>query len=125
MYSYHPEEELNFGKYKGRELEDVIAEDPSYIEWCVLNVHNFYLSPEVIEMIKENIPSFSLSEDALWRLKRKYNDWLDEQASNNDHDYRQSQRDEFDVLTDGNYGEYDEWRESDGDIDHLKDSLGY
>lgn len=39
-----------------------------------------------------------------------------------DYDY---ERDTFDALTDGQYGDYDEWKERGGDIDSLMDSLGY
>ena len=39
-----------------------------------------------------------------------------------DNDY---ERDTFNALTDGQYGDYDEWRERGGDIDSLMDSLGY
>lgn len=39
-----------------------------------------------------------------------------------DSDY---ERDTFYALTDGIYGDYDEWRERGGDIDTLMDSLGY
>lgn len=40
----------------------------------------------------------------------------------NDND---NERDTFDALTDGQYGDYDEWRRNGGDIDSLMDSLGY
>lgn len=36
-----------------------------------------------------------------------------------------NERDTFYALTDGMYGDYDEWREDGGDIDSLMDSLGY
>ena len=39
-----------------------------------------------------------------------------------DNDY---ERDAFYALTDGMYGDYDEWCESSGDIDLLMESLGY
>ena len=39
-----------------------------------------------------------------------------------DNDY---ERDTFYALTDGMYGDYDEWCESGGDIDLLMESLGY
>lgn len=39
-----------------------------------------------------------------------------------DYDY---ERDTFYALTDGQYGDYDEWRENGGDIDSLMDALGY
>ena len=31
------ESEFTFGKHKGHQLEDVIEDDPQYIEWCVVN----------------------------------------------------------------------------------------
>ena len=46
-----------------------------------------------------------------------YGDW-------NDY-YRDLERDTFYALTDGQYGDYDEWREDGGDMDSLMDGLGY
>lgn len=40
-------------------------------------------------------------------------------------DYNDYERDTFYALTDGMYGDYDEWRENGGDIDSLMDGLGY
>lgn len=40
-------------------------------------------------------------------------------------DRKRMERDTFYALTDGQYGDYDEWRERGGDIDSLMDSLGY
>lgn len=31
------EDEFTFGKHEGHQLEDVIHDDPAYIEWCVEN----------------------------------------------------------------------------------------
>jgi hypothetical protein len=39
-----------------------------------------------------------------------------------DHDYN---RDTFYALTDGQYGDYDDWREGGGDFDSLRDGMGY
>ena len=36
-----------------------------------------------------------------------------------------NERDTFYALTDGMYGDYDEWKENGGDMDILMDSLGY
>ena len=36
-----------------------------------------------------------------------------------------NERDTFYALTDGMYGDYDEWKENGGDMDNLMDSLGY
>ena len=46
----------------------------------------------------------------------------DEYYSYEENDY---ERDTFYALTDGMYGDYDEWRERGGDIDSLMESLGY
>ena len=35
---------LDFGKYKGKSLEEVIKLDPKYIEWCLEKIEDFYLS---------------------------------------------------------------------------------
>lgn len=42
--------------------------------------------------------------------------------SYDDNDY---ERDTFYALTDGMYGDYEDFRENGGDIDSLMDSLGY
>ena len=42
----------------------------------------------------------------------------------NDED-NDNERDTFYALTDGMYGDYDEWKENGGDMDNLMDSLGY
>lgn len=52
-------------------------------------------------------------DDYDYGLGRSYDD---------DNDY---ERETFYALTDGQYGDYDEWRENGGDMDGLMDSLGY
>ena len=42
-----------------------------------------------------------------------------------DYDAEDNDRDLFYTLTDGQYGDYDEWRRNCGDIDSLMDRLGY
>lgn len=42
--------------------------------------------------------------------------------SSDDNDY---ERDTFYALTDGNYGDYEDWKENGGDMDSLMDCLGY
>ena len=40
-------------------------------------------------------------------------------------DYEDYERDTFYALTDGMYGSYEDWKEQNGDLDSLMDSLGY
>jgi hypothetical protein len=43
---------FTFGKYRGKQLEDVIHDDPSYIEWMVMeNVTVF--DEETLELISK------------------------------------------------------------------------
>jgi hypothetical protein len=49
-------------------------------------------------------------------------DYEQDYDDRDDHDY---ERDTFDALTDGQYGDYDDWREGGGDMDSLRDGLGY
>lgn len=43
-------------------------------------------------------------------------------SSYDDNDY---ERETFYALTDGMYGDYEEFKENGGDIDYIMDSLGY
>jgi len=46
----------------------------------------------------------------------------DSYCCDDDNDY---ERDTFYALTDGMYGSYEDWKERNGDMDSLMDSLGY
>jgi WG containing repeat len=55
----------------------------------------------------------------------EYNNWYDknwkrEHSQNSDYE-----RDNYDAITDGQYEDYDEWKNDEGDYDKLKDSLGF
>ncbi len=49
-------------------------------------------------------------------------DYEQDYDDRDDHDY---ERDNFDALTDGQYGDYDDWRDGGGDFDSLRDGMGY
>ncbi len=38
---------LNFGKYKGKTIFQVIEENPAYIVWCIRNVENFTINDKL------------------------------------------------------------------------------
>ena len=44
---YNFNDELRFGKYKGKLVSEVLKEDPSYIRWALDNVSHFAVSLEV------------------------------------------------------------------------------
>jgi len=45
------EDSFTFGKHKGHQIEDVIEDDPSYIEWCCDN--------EVVDFDEETLELIS------------------------------------------------------------------
>ena len=125
---------LNFGKFKNKTIQEMAGIQPSYLDWCAINLEDFYIDKEEIEALKEAYPGFSFSEDAKGKLAEKYEVWENEQEDYLDYDsfdnydrpdYQDYEQDTFDALTDGQYGSYDDWRENSGDIDSLMDGLGF
>lgn len=51
-------------------------------------------------------------------------DEVNEQYSSEDNNY-DYERDSFYALTDGQYGDYEDWQENDGNWDNLRDDLGH
>lgn len=49
------------GKYTGKTLREVIYIDCQYIDWCLVNIDNFYISKKSADEIFDNIPEFILS----------------------------------------------------------------
>jgi len=130
MNSYNLDTEFTFGKFEGKTVKEVLDIQPSYLDWCAVNLDHFYISDDIIEKIKAIIPDFKLSEEGKQKLNEKYETWENEQEDYDnygDYDYQDNyeyERDTFDVLTDGQYGDYDDFRENGGDMDHLRDILG-
>lgn len=84
MKFYTLDTEFTFGKFQGNTLRQVIDIQPSYLDWCSLNLDHFYMSNEVIEDIKGVIPDFKLSDEGFAKLNDKYEVWENEQE--NDYD---------------------------------------
>ena len=43
---------LEFGKYQGYSINEILNIDPAYLIWCIINLDNFCLSEEIIEIIR-------------------------------------------------------------------------
>jgi hypothetical protein len=129
MKFYNLDTEFTFGKFEGKTVREILNIQPSYIDWCAINLDHFFISHEVIEEIKSIIPDFSISEEGQNKLLEKYKTWENEQEDYDDYDdyndYHDYERDTFDALTDGQYGDYDDWIENGGDLDNLMDGLGH
>jgi hypothetical protein len=63
------ESNLPFGKYKGDLLEDVIMEDPGYVEWLIENT-DVTLDPKAMELLDASLdniePNTPYLEDPYW-----------------------------------------------------------
>ncbi len=115
MKIYNENTEFTFGKYEGKSLQEVSQIDTSYIDWCLCNLDHFCLEDEVFEHLKNVI-----SAEGITQQTEKWSNYLDEDDDNyRNHDY---DRDTFNALTDGQYGDYDDF---DGDFDSLMDGMGY
>jgi hypothetical protein len=127
MNFYTLESIFNFGKHKGQTLQDVFNLQPSYINWCSINVDNFVISTEVMEELKDIVPYFSFSTEAIEILASKRAKWDSEQIpsynyASYERDDTNYEEDNFDALTDGQCGSYSNWR---GNWDGLRDAMGY
>jgi hypothetical protein len=155
MKFYNIDTVFNFGKYAGKTVREVLDIQPSYIDWCVINLEHFYILPEDIDHIKSIKPDFTLSEDGLKKLVDKYSEWdklqtdilrnngygydycEEEEEDEDDEDYRHDYNDyndydnfdwkaeAFDALTDGMCGDYYDDYDGNMDFGSLTSFLGY
>ena len=66
---------FTFGKFKGKTLKEVITIQPSYVEWCLVNLDHFYISDKVLKEIKQIRKNFYLSEEAEAKRREKFDEW--------------------------------------------------
>lgn len=52
---------FRFGKHRGNTLEQVVAEDPFYITWCMIHHKDFVIDDESLEAIRKRHPQFNLT----------------------------------------------------------------
>lgn len=74
---------LNFGKYKGKTILQVIDENPAYIVWCIRNVKNFTiddnLGKELCKQYDEHFRKYNqtrangYTNNEVQMLMKKYN----------------------------------------------------
>lgn len=75
MKFYNLDTEFTFGKYEGNTVRQVLVLEPSYLDWCAINLDHFYLSEGVLEEIKTIKPDFVLTEEGKIKLQTKYSTW--------------------------------------------------
>ncbi|MDG1158125.1 MAG: hypothetical protein P8N19_01445 [Flavobacteriales bacterium] len=42
---------LDFGKFKGKEIQKVIEQDHTYVLWCLKNVPSFFICPSMMKLL--------------------------------------------------------------------------
>lgn len=65
MKEYTLQSVFDFGKYRGKTVLEVIRTDPSYVEWCILEVENFRMRPESLSDLQINHPYGHLHDTCL------------------------------------------------------------
>ena len=48
-------DKIQFGKHKGDTITMIMANNPSYLDWCVKNVSGFSLDPEMEFALAETL----------------------------------------------------------------------
>lgn len=129
-------DKFNFGKYKGKSIGEVLQYDPGYITWCNSNVdpERCYFTEDLLHQISDSFPYFPLDGDFLeqWSINDRYledkheyemeqlilRDEAEKEAENDPYKGINWAEEEWDALTDGQYGPY-----PGGDIDY--DAFGF
>jgi len=99
MKFYTLDTEFTFGKYEGKTVKEIIEIQPTYIDWCAINLDHFYISDEIIEEIKVIKPDFTITEEGKQKLADKYSNLESEQQQDDYDDY-----DDYDRRE--SYGQY-------------------
>ena len=60
---------MPFGKHRGKTIELILHEDPSYLKWCIENTNKFALSPKDVQLILD-----CAEDDHLNWLQDNYSD---------------------------------------------------
>lgn len=74
-----------FGKYQGKTVMEILDLQPSYLDWCAINLDHFLMNENVIDEIKKVKPTFTFSLEGLQKMKEKLDQWNDEMASYHEH----------------------------------------
>jgi len=115
MKFYYIDTTFAFGKFNGKTIKEVIEIEPSYIDWCAINLDHFYITNAAIEDIKKITPNFSISEEAKSKLSEKYEAWANKQEDRDNYYNR------YDYIEKQTYNEYEGSYAQ--DVAHLSDQF--
>jgi hypothetical protein len=64
MKNFNLDTQFTFGKHKGKTVAAVLHENPSYLNWCMINLDHFFIADDDLESIVAAKPGFALSTEA-------------------------------------------------------------
>lgn len=77
MKKYHLNTTMSFGKHNGKSIQQIIDQNPHYINWCIINLDYFMLENELFENLKTS-NSIKFLEEAIKIQDNKYQSYLEE-----------------------------------------------
>lgn len=61
---------IDFGKHMGLSIKEILDNQPDYLIWCILNLHSFCVSEDIIEILKNKGLNVKQAENInLFKLK--------------------------------------------------------
>ena len=108
-------------------IQQVFELNPSYVDWCILNLEHFNIEEDVFYELQSLNSLFQFSEKSLHKLQSSWQEELDvDDYEEPDYDpYSDWERDSFDALTDGQCGSYDDFNDNGGDWDTMMAGMGH
>ena len=136
MHFYDLDSVIGFGQHQGQTLAQVLDHNPGYLNFCVQVLDHFAVRRADAEEWQQHFPRLAQKmTDAAWAKIDEKESGLDcreredEQGDNyeryDSYSARDAERDTFDALTDGQEGDYDDFFDRGGNMDSLRDSLGW
>ena len=77
MKTYHLNTTMSFGKHNGQSIQQIIDQDPQYLNWCIINLDHFMLENELYENLK-TANSIKIQKEAKKIQDKKYQSYLEE-----------------------------------------------
>lgn len=71
MKFYELETKLDFGVFEGKSLKEAIEIETTYLDFCLINVDDFYVSNTTLQEIKNTFSNFVFSNEAETKLTEK------------------------------------------------------
>lgn len=123
---------ITFGdsRYNSKTLFDT----QKVLFWLLIRRRKLILSEQCVKELESLYPNRHKEIEilhhylSLWKKELDENEVAEQEGSEYYNDYQDDydyERETFNALTDGMYGDYDKWRDNGGDIDNLMDGLGY